>query len=223
MRTTDRNGSAEWVGQSLWRSGVSGTILIVLLGAACAVAQDAAPKTPVSPEQQQIQALTEKMMLAGMAGRNAEALEVCDSLIKLHPQNGDNYCARGNWLRCLGRKDEAMAAFDKAIALTTNTIIRADGMRSKGELLADKGKYDDAIALYTKAIEALPAKQSPDDVAVPWFRRAEARAMAGDATNALADLKKAIELWPDRIGGEAKKSTALKSLRENAEFKRLTK
>jgi tetratricopeptide (TPR) repeat protein len=130
-------------------SGILGAALLALLTATWAVAQEPTQKPGGSPDQQkQIEALTEKMMIAGMAGHNAEALEACDKLIALRPEYGDNYCARGNWLRCLGRKDEAMAAFEKAATLTTNVIVRADVMRNQGELLAEKGKYDEAIALH---------------------------------------------------------------------------
>lgn len=216
-----------------WPAEVLSALLVsVLFATGCATPQQPTPAQPanapaksqaLTPEKQkQIETLVEKMMVAAMAGRNAEALETCDKIIELDPANGNHYCARGNWLRGLGRKDEALAAFEKGATLTTNPIVRADCWKFEGELVAGQGKYDEAIALYTKAIASLPANQSPADVAVPWYRRAEAKAMKSDATSALADLKKAIELRPD-LSREAAKSSAFKILHGNTEFKDLIK
>jgi tetratricopeptide (TPR) repeat protein len=199
-----------------------GSMVCVLLGFSLMATRAAEPVT-AADKQKQVEALTEKMMLAGMAGKNKEALEACDQLIALNPGFGDQYCARGNWLRGLGRKDEAMAAFEKAATLTTNMIVRVDCWRSQGELLVEQKKYEEAIKLYTKAIDMMPAKMTPADGAGPWFRRAEARALAGDNANALTDLKQAIERRPGDIKKWAKKSAAFKSLKEKAEFKDLIK
>ena len=176
---------------------------------------------PTSLEQQQrIKALTEEMMTSAMAGRAADALVACDKLIELNPAEGDYYCGRGNFLRALGREDESLVAFEKAVNFSKNPIVRADAWRAGVGLLTQQGKHDVVIAWCTKAIEKLPPDAPPADVAVPWYRRAKARALTGDTANALADLKKAIELNPG-LKGQAAKDAAFKSLQDNAEFKSL--
>ena len=217
MKTTVHIRSAERAGRNVSRSGVIGAILAVFLVSAWAFAQETPQKTGVSPEgQQQIKALTEKMMLAAMAGKHAEALAAVDKLIALDPANGDYYMGRGEMLRSLGRKEEALAAYDKAAAQSKNPIVRGDARMGRVEILFQQGKYDEAIASCSKSIEL-----DPKDPRL-WYQRATARALTGDAVNALADLKKSIELKPD-CKKQATKDSAFKALYDNAEFKDLTR
>jgi tetratricopeptide (TPR) repeat protein len=166
------------------------------------------------------QAWTYKMMMDAMAKRPAEALKACDKLIELDPTNGDYYCGRGNMLRALGRNDEALAAFEKACILSRNPIVRADAWRAGVALLTQQGKHADVVTWCTKAIEQLPPGTPPRDVAVPWYRRAAARALTGDTVNALSDLKKAVYLEPD-YKKQAAKDPAFTNLRDGDDFKNL--
>lgn len=171
-------------------------------------------------KEQQIKVLTEKAVMALIHGRCAEALEASDGLIKLDPTDVKYEMGRGNALRGLGRNDEAMAAFDKAAA-SKNPAVQSDALRSKGEILAKQGKYDQAIVLFTKAIEV-------SDWVAPRYQRAAAEAMAGDTKAALVDLKKAIEMapagmTPAEIKGELTKNPAFEKLRDTEEFKNLMK
>jgi len=170
----------------------------------------------VQVQPRNLNAWTYKMMMNAMAGHHADALKACDKLIELDPANGDYNMGRGQMLTCLGRDDEALAAYEKAAALSTNLIVRADAWNGCAEMLARKGKFDEVIKSCTKSIEL--SGRNPQ----PWYRRAVARAQAADTANALADLKKAIELRPE-YKGEAAKDAAFKALQDNAGFKTLTK
>jgi len=166
--------------------------------------------------EQQVKALIEKMMLAAMDGKHAGALAAVDELIALDPANGDYYMGRGEELRFLGRKDEALAAYDKAAAQSQNPIVRADARMGRAQILFQQGKYGETIASCTKSIEL-----EPKDARL-WYRRATARALTTDTANALADLKKAIALEP-AMKAQAAKDAAFKALQDNAEFRTLTK
>ena len=186
-------------------------------------AQDTNRAPAVLPEQQkQIDALTEKMMLAMMAGKHAEALLAVDKLIELCPAHGDFYMGRGESLRFLGRKDEAIAAYGKASTLSKNPIVRGDACRGLALLLSEQGKHAEVIAACNRGIECYPATVDKGTVAYLWYRRAAARTQAADMVNALADLKKAIELRSE-YKSEAAKDAAFKALYDNADFRILTK
>ena len=166
--------------------------------------------------------LTIKMMMAAIARRPAEALAAVDKLIELDPANGDYHCGRGNMLRALGKREEAVMAFEKAIAMSRNPVVRNDSWIAMTDLLTQMGRHDEVIAACNKTIESFPAKTSTNDVAVAWFRRGAARAYKGYPDAALADLKKAIELRPADSKRWAGMDPAFKNLRETADYKALT-
>ena len=86
---------------------------------------------------------------------------------------------------------------------------------NRGGVLNRLGKYDEAIKSCDKAIELAPKW------ADPLYNRACAYARKGDKTNALADLKKAIELQRS-LKAVARKDAAFKSLSSDPDFKKLT-
>ena len=166
------------------------------------------------------QPLTIKMMFAAMAGRTAEALAAVDKLIELDPANGDYYCGRGNFLKALGRKDEAIAAFDAAITKSLSPLVRADSLRAGMGVALQQKQYDVAVGWCTKVLVGLPKDAAPADAAALWYQRAAARALSNDAANALADLARAIHLDP-ACRDRAAKDPAFKGLAETAAFKDL--
>lgn len=88
------------------------------------------------------------------------------------------------------RKDHAMARkdFDRAIALDHN---EPEAYLNKGALLFKTGAYDDAIALFTTALEK--DTRRPE---IAYFGRGLSHELAGDLQAAYADLKKANEIAP---------------------------
>jgi hypothetical protein len=116
------------------------------------------------------------------------------------------------------RTDMSLAAFlanFKAQNMPAPPKQNTDALRAQAEQLLQQGKYDEVITAVSKAIEQDP--QNP----LPWYRRATARALKGETANALADLKKAIELDPN-LKSRATSDAFFKSLQDNAEFKSLT-
>ena len=107
--------------------------------------------------------------------------------------------------------EEALKSLDKLAELQPNDI----GVWNwKGTILASLKWYDDAIKSYDKVVELNPEGASS------FYDRARAYAGKGDKTNALADLKTAIQR-SSSLKAEAAKEDLFSSLRDDPDFKRL--
>src|SRR5205085_5672712 len=73
-----------------------------------------------------------------------------------------------------------------------------------GMIAEQEKRFGDAIAAYTKAIEALPKSE------VYYVNRGNAKLSNKDYDGALADFDQAIALAPDKSGGYARRA-ALKA------------
>jgi tetratricopeptide (TPR) repeat protein len=140
-----------------------------------------------------------------------KALMSFTKLTELEPDDGGHWVGRGQMLAALKRYDEALKAFDKAITLNPKD---ADAWINRGDFLLLLGKYDDAIKSYDKAVK-LDAKW-----ASLFYSRACAYAGKGNKTNALADLKTAIQR-ESSLQARAAKEDHFSSLRDDPDFKKL--
>ncbi len=86
-----------------------------------------------------------------------------------------------------GKYDDAIADYDKAIALDPNVAI---AYTNRGLAYGRKGAFDRAIADYTKAIALDP------NFADAYTNRGVACYMRGDKEQAIADFRKALEIDP---------------------------
>jgi tetratricopeptide (TPR) repeat protein len=85
-------------------------------------------------------------------------------------------------------------------------ISAVDALKNAGNDAFAKGRWDDAISLYTQALDGAPANH------VLYSNRAAAylaRRFPGDALNAIADANTAIRLDPSFAKGYHRKSCAL--------------
>ena len=104
--------------------------------------------------------------------------------------------------------EEALKSLDKLAELQPNDI----GVWNwRGTILASLKRYDDAIKSYDKVVELGMGG---------FYDRARAYAGKGDKTNALADLKTAIQLQSS-LKAEAAKEDHFSSLRDDPDFKKL--
>ena len=142
-----------------------------------------------------------------------KALEAFDMLIKLQPEEGSNYVGRGQMLYALERYEEAIEAFDRSASMDSS---RTDVMGMKTAALAKLGRFDEALVLINKTLE-----QNPDDIS-GIYNRACLYSIKGDKVNALADLRRAIEIEPS-MKEYARNDEDFKSLYENEDFIKLTK
>jgi tetratricopeptide (TPR) repeat protein len=91
-------------------------------------------------------------------------------------------------LRELGRYEEAVASYDKAIEIKPDND---SAWNNRGNALDELGRYSEAIASYDKAIEIKPDNDSA------WHNRGIALEKLGRYTEAVASYDKAIEIKPD--------------------------
>src|SRR5258706_9729583 len=80
-------------------------------------------------------------------------LAIFDKAIGLRPDYASAFCKRGNTLRELKRRDEALASCDRAIALQPDY---AEAYNNRGLVLQDLGRLEEALANYDKAIALAP-------------------------------------------------------------------
>ncbi|NET58802.1 MAG: serine protease [Symploca sp. SIO2E6] len=110
---------------------------------------------------------------------------------------------RGNALKELGKYQDAIASFDKAIKIKPDD---ADAWHHRGNALKELGKYQDAIAYFDKAIKIKP------DYADAWHHRGIALEELGKYQDAIASFDKAIEIKPDYADAWHHRGNALKEL-----------
>lgn len=96
-----------------------------------------------------------------------------------------------------------------ALALTIATCAYAGGIEDGTEGLAalNRGSYDEAIRLFTKALNE--GDLSTDDTEFAYYNRGKAYLAKGDTRHAIADLKRAVQLKPDDSDAQDSLQTAM--------------
>jgi tetratricopeptide (TPR) repeat protein len=148
------------------------------------------------------------------AKRNPEeSLSAFNRLIELQPYEATNWIGKGQMLYALDRYDEALDAFNKYTLVDTT---RTDVWGMKASTLSQLGRYEEAISVINGVL-----KNNPDDPS-GVYNRACIYSIQGNKANALADLKRAIELEAS-FREYARTDEDFKSLYDDEDFKNLTK
>lgn len=116
---------------------------------------------------------------------HSASIDILDEAIALDPKFTDAIVERAVRLGCLGKFDEALVEFDRAIELGRGGH-RVHGLR--GIALADQRRFAEAEAAFTAAIDRNPRNIDW------WYDRAVARSYLGRFTETIEDAKQAIEL-----------------------------
>ena len=145
-------------------------------------------------------------------GKTEEALAGFSKLTELQPDSSLNWIGKGQMLSALKKHEEAVVAFEKALKLDPN---RFDVWGMKAAELAQLKKYDEALVAINEGIELNP------EYAGNIYNRACIYCLKGDKTHALEDLGIAFAKMP-QLKQHARKDEDLKSLWENADFKKIT-
>lgn len=145
-------------------------------------------------------------------GKTEEALAGFSRLTELQPDTSLNWIGKGQMLSALNRHEEAVAAFEKALSLDPK---RFDVWGMEASELASLKKFDKALTAINKGIEQNPG------YAGNIYNRACIYCLKGDKIRALEDLGSAISKMP-QLKQHAREDEDLKSLREDAEFKKIT-
>ncbi len=157
----------------------------------------------------------EELYLQGLLLYEAEdweaALEIFNRCLQPNPQDdspGSRLRERvlfmhGNTLDELGRLDDAVTSYDKAIEFKPDYH---GAWYNRGVALGKLGRLDDAVTSYDKAIEF-----KPDDHEA-WYNRGTALGNLGRLDNAVASYDKAVEFKPDDHEAWNNRGTALYKL-----------
>jgi len=108
-----------------------------------------------------------------------------DRAMALNPSDLTIRADWANWLRYLGRPEEALVAVEQALRRGPLAPAWFHGVR--GRILFDLGRYDEAIA----AIDNLPEKS-----ALAWVYLAAAYGFAGNPVGAMETIDAARHKWP---------------------------
>ena len=160
-------------------------------------------------------------ILYAQQNRFEEARKEIAAALALQPRDAGALVNYGNILNILGRHDEALAAYDAALAIRPD----ADAFSNRGNVLQAMGRQEAALASYDRALSLAPRHADAlfnrgnslhglarkDDAlanydtalaAAPghveaWFRRGLVLAEMGRSDDAIASYGRAIALKPD--------------------------
>ncbi len=117
----------------------------------------------------------------------ARAVQLISKAISINPGVASAYSNRSNALKELGRFEEALAGYDKAISLKPDF----EDYYNRGNALGELKRFEEALASYDKAIALKP------DFAEAFSNRGNALKELKRPGEALASYDKAIALKPD--------------------------
>ena len=120
-----------------------------------------------------------------------ERLNYYTEYLAKKPNDYETWFAKGLFLRGLGRYDEAVTAYDRAIATKPEYLSASTEWFQKGYALEEAGRREEAIAANTKVLELDPTEQAALN------NRGNSLNSSGRYQEALTDLDKAVEMKPD--------------------------
>jgi tetratricopeptide (TPR) repeat protein len=122
------------------------------------------------------------------ADKNLEALELFDAILAEDESDVSAWNSRGVALRRLGRYEEAIASYNRAISIKPNY---PEVWNNRGISLDNLGRYEEAIASYDRAISIKP------DYHEAWYNRGISLDNLGRYEEAIASYDRAISIKPD--------------------------
>jgi tetratricopeptide (TPR) repeat protein len=149
-------------------------------------------------------------VLKAQQGDIPEALELLAAAVTQKPDAPDALFNYANVLKEAGRTDEALAAYDRALAERPDypaaRIARAELLNARGNILRDAGRHDEALALYDKALADVP------DYTDGLNNRAVALWSMMRFEEALAGFDAALAVRPDYVEAHYNRGNALRDL-----------
>ena len=125
--------------------------------------------------------------------QNEEAIDVYEMVPATSPLKGNADIQTGLTLDSLGKSDEAIQHLKSILSAKPDDV---EALTTLGNIQREQKKFDDAIATYTKAVDATP----PDDKSM-WgllYFRGIAYERAKQWPKAEADFQHALSLNPDQ-------------------------
>ncbi|MFC6075966.1 tetratricopeptide repeat protein [Microbispora bryophytorum] len=121
------------------------------------------------------------------------------------------FANRAQLLARTGRKEEALADFDRAVAIDPGF---PDHYLDRGNLLLEMGRTDEALADYETAIRVSPPLPEA------YYNRAELRLAGADLDGARADLDHVLDLDPGFLDAYVNRAGVLEMLGEHEAARR---
>jgi tetratricopeptide (TPR) repeat protein len=90
----------------------------------------------------------------------SDSVATADAGLAKYPKDAMLWNNRGWALQNLGKSQEALAAYDKAVSIDGNYT---NALINKGNILSQMGKYSEAVAAYTQANETDPFNIAASD------------------------------------------------------------
>ena len=112
-----------------------------------------------------------------------KTVDLLGAALKDHPRAADALCNHGLMLQHLGRDEEALASFDKALAVRPNDIA---ALHSRGLICAALGRHAEAVMSYDRVLAIQPADAEAHN------NRGVALSALGRHADALASYDKAL-------------------------------
>jgi tetratricopeptide (TPR) repeat protein len=143
-------------------------------------------------------------ILALQVGRPAQGVELIRRLLRLNDNDSGAHCSLAGGLRALRRHDEALASYDRAIALQPDF---ARAYSNRGVVLADMQRHEEAVASHDRAIALRP------EFAEAHSNRGVVLAALLRHEEALASFDRAIALQPNNAAPHYNRAKLLADLR----------
>jgi len=149
-------------------------------------------------------------VLRAQSGDNAEALELIGAALTLKPDAPDILFNYAHVLKGIGRLDEALAAYDRALFLKPGYAAarnaRAEVLNLRGNSLREAGQTGQALSFYDRALADAP--NYPDAL----NNRAVALWGLGRFDEALAGFDTALAAKPDYVEAHYNRGNVLRDL-----------
>ena len=136
-------------------------------------------------------------------GNASEALAMMEPLAAKAPADADIRVHRGLALQQLGRRQEALDDFDRALALNPTSGLP---LLYRANLLTDAGLFSQALESYDRLLQFAPRYDEG------WFRRGAALWLMGRFEESLASYVRALDCNPSRFSAAFNIGTALLKL-----------
>lgn len=143
----------------------------------------------LSAEPDFVRALQLRANVLGEMGQWKEACEDANALVEKQPENEEYLMLQANCQQALGKNDEAIATIENVHTLNP---FNQEAVIKLGALYEATSRWDKALALYDEAIELQP------DFALAYKARGGVKHHLKDDAGAAADLKRMLELAPEK-------------------------
>ncbi len=142
-----------------------------------------------------------------------EALRWFDKALTMNEDSSEIWNVKGAILSSLDRKIEALECYDKALQIEPKDVFI---LNNKNGVLIELGRYKEAEECIQQIIKINP------EHAPAYYNKACLRILTNEKSDALTNLKKAVEL-DSRLKEYAKKDKDFNSIKDDKDFQNLLK